>query len=42
MFLGQHLDSACVIGILAALVLPAVRLYEIADDVNVSSEKEVL
>ena len=42
MFLGQHLDSACVIGILAPLVLPAVRLYETADDLNVGSEREVL
>lgn len=42
MFLGQHLDSARVISILAPLVFPAVRWYETADDLNVSSEKEVL
>lgn len=42
MFLGQHLDSACVIGVLTPLVLPMVRLCETADDLNVSSEREML
>lgn len=42
MFLGHHLDSACVSCVLAPLVLPKVSLCETADDLNVGSEREVL
>jgi len=41
-FLGQRLDSVCVVGTLAPLLLPVVRLYQTADDLNVGSEREVL
>lgn len=42
MFLVHHLHSACVVGILAPLVLPVLRLYEADNDLDVGSEREVL
>lgn len=42
MFLVHHLHSACVVGILAPLVLPVLRLYEADNDLDVGSEREEL
>lgn len=42
MFLDSHLHTASVVGILAPLVLPVLRLYETDNDLDVGNKREVL